>query len=173
MTSHAPTTWPSSSHSLTMLQFSVDNVHNQNYHVLFAIAVSTAAVELGLTAYLLAAGRHMRGASYNTLFVASRMFLSLALVNLSLRSIVLLFDALWTVLYPSTCVLWSTKGSLDLLANLFGSVIWIFAAAMVWVWPDDLMLCTNLSRIFQGLSIGSVHNARARKSCRGTPLDLK
>lgn len=52
-----------------MLQFSVDNVHNQNYHVLFAIAVSSAAVELGLTAYLLAAGRHMRGASYNTLFV--------------------------------------------------------------------------------------------------------
>ena len=126
-----------------MLQFSVDNVHNQNYHVLFAIAVSSAAVELGLTAYLLAAGRHMRGASYHTLFVVSRILLFLAPVNLSLRSIVLLFDALWTVLYPSTCVLWSTKGSLDLLANLFGSVFWIFTAAMVWVWLDDLMLCTN------------------------------
>jgi len=120
-----------------MLQFSVDNVHNKNHHVFFALAVSTAAVELGLTAYLLAARSHMRGPSYHTL------------------SIIFLFDALWTVLYPSTCVLWSTKGSLDLLANLFGSVLWIFAAAIVW-----------------GLSIGSVHNARARNGCKGIPLDL-
>jgi len=58
-----------------MLQFSVDNVHNQNYHVFFALAVSTAAVELGLTAYLLAARSHMRGPSYHTLFVASSMIL--------------------------------------------------------------------------------------------------
>lgn len=56
-----------------MLQFSVDNIHSQNYRVLFALAVSAAAVELGLTAYLLAAGSHMRGASYHTLFVAFRM----------------------------------------------------------------------------------------------------
>ena len=58
-----------------MLQFSVESIHNQNYHVLFALAVSTAAVELGLTAYLLATRSHMRGASYHTLFVASPMIL--------------------------------------------------------------------------------------------------
>jgi hypothetical protein len=132
--------WP---HTLTMLQFAVERMHDQNYHVLFALAVSTAAVELGLTAYLLATRDRMRGASYQTLFVASRIILLRPLAHFSCRSIIFLSDALWTVLYPSTCVLWSTKGSLDLLADLFGSVLWIFVAAIVWVGLDDLMLCTN------------------------------
>jgi hypothetical protein len=53
-----------------MLQFSLYTVKSHNDSLLFAVAVSTAAVQLGLTAYLLAAGSRLRGASYNTLFVA-------------------------------------------------------------------------------------------------------
>jgi hypothetical protein len=37
------------------------------------------------------------------------------------------------VLFFPTCVLWFTKGSLDVLANIFGSIFWIFAAAVFWV----------------------------------------
>jgi hypothetical protein len=113
-----------------MLHFSFYTVKNHNDGVLFALAVSTAALQLGLTAYLLAAT-----ASYNTLFVA--LFCLCAPVKSSCRSFSFLFDALWTILYPSTCVVWHTKGSLDLLANLFGSVFWIFAAAIFWVLPND------------------------------------
>ncbi|KAF8481102.1 hypothetical protein DFH94DRAFT_738066 [Russula ochroleuca] len=115
-----------------MLQFLPDST------VLFALAVSSAAMELGLTAYLMIAGTHVRGGLYHSL------------------QIIFLFDALWTVLFLPTCVLWYTKGSLDVLANLFGSICWIFAAAIVW-----------------GSAIGSVHNKRARKSCTGMPSDLR
>ncbi|KAI9453995.1 hypothetical protein F5148DRAFT_448451 [Russula earlei] len=83
------------------------------------------------------AGSRMRGASYHSLHN------------------IFLFDALWTVLYPSASVLWLTNGSLDLLAYLFGSIFWIFAAAIVW-----------------GSAVGFVHNTRARKSCGGIPSDL-
>ncbi|KAI0304965.1 hypothetical protein BC826DRAFT_979168 [Russula brevipes] len=115
----------------------LDNVHYHNFPVLFTLAVSSAAVELGLTAYLMTAGSRMRGASYHSL------------------PVIFLLDALWTMLFPSTCVLWFTKGSLDLLATLFGSVCWVFASAIVW-----------------GSAIGFVHNTRARKSCRAYPSDL-
>jgi hypothetical protein len=42
--------------------------------VLFALAVSSAAVELGLTAYLMIAGTHVRGGLYHSLFVLSPLF---------------------------------------------------------------------------------------------------
>jgi hypothetical protein len=116
-----------------MLQFSLYTVKTHNDCVLFALAVYTAAVQLGLTAYLLAAR-----ASYHTLFVSFPP--NFVYVKSSCRSTIFLFDALWTILYPSTCVLWYTKGSLNLLANLFGSVFWIFAAAIVWVRPDNLVM---------------------------------
>ncbi|KAI0002101.1 hypothetical protein BJV77DRAFT_971085 [Russula vinacea] len=115
-----------------MLQFIPDNT------VLFALAVSSAAVELGLTAYLMIAGIYVRGGLYHSL------------------QIIFLLDALWTVLFFPTCVLWFTKGSLDVLANIFGSIFWIFAAAVFW-----------------GSAIGSVHNKRARRSCTGNPSDLR
>jgi hypothetical protein len=51
---------------------------------------------------------------------------------------------------------------LDLLANLFGSVVWIFAAAMVWVWLDDLMLCTNPKSRLSGL----VHWFRSQRESK-------
>src|SRR6266851_6582998 len=72
---HARTTWHLTSHTLTMLQSALDNIKLQNSRVLFAFAVFTAAVELGITAYLLASGIHMRGASYHTLFVYPRLIL--------------------------------------------------------------------------------------------------
>jgi hypothetical protein len=59
-----------------MLHLPLDNVHYHNFPVLFALAVSSAAVELGLTAYLMAAGSRMRGASYHSLFVVSRLLFS-------------------------------------------------------------------------------------------------
>ncbi|KAH9984677.1 hypothetical protein BJV74DRAFT_586411 [Russula compacta] len=120
-----------------MLQFATDYIRKRNHSVLFALAVSSAAVELGLTVYVMVAGSRLRGASYPSL------------------PIIFLFDALWTILYTSTCILWLTKGSLDPLANLFSSIFWIFAAAVVW-----------------GSAFGLVHNTRASKSCRGIPSDL-
>jgi hypothetical protein len=117
-----------------MLQFLPDST------VLFALAVSSAAMELGLTAYLMIAGTHVRGGLYHSLFV---LLHCLALSNSSVllcRQIIFLFDALWTVLFLPTCVLWYTKGSLDVLANLFGSICWIFAAAIVWVLFSNSML---------------------------------
>jgi hypothetical protein len=46
-----------------MLQFLPDSTF------LFALAVSSAAVELALTAYLMIAGSHVRGGLYHSLFV--------------------------------------------------------------------------------------------------------
>jgi len=120
-----------------MLHFTLSSVRKQDHSVLFALAVSFAAVQLGLTSYLMVAGSSVRGASYRSL------------------PFMFLLDALWTVLYPSTCVLWLTKGSLDLLANWFGSIFWIFAAGIVW-----------------GFALGFAHRTRARRSCRGIPSDL-
>ncbi|KAI9460963.1 hypothetical protein BJY52DRAFT_1261448 [Lactarius psammicola] len=80
----------------------------QLYPVLFTLAVSSAAVELGLTAYLVAS---WRGGSLLTL---------------------LLFNALCTVLSPLIYVLWSTGGDIHLLSSLFGSIFWFLAAAIVW-----------------------------------------
>jgi hypothetical protein len=57
-----------------MLHFTLYSTRNKNDTVLFALAVFAAALQLGLTAYLLTAGNHMRGASYNTLFVAFHSF---------------------------------------------------------------------------------------------------
>ena len=45
--------------------------YSEDYTVLFALAVSSAAVELGLTAYLMIAGSHVRGVLYHSLFVLS------------------------------------------------------------------------------------------------------
>ncbi|KAN0125228.1 hypothetical protein V8E52_001780 [Russula decolorans] len=118
-----------------MLQFRPDS---ENYTLLFTLAASSAAVELGLTAYLMIAGSHVGGVLYHSL------------------QIIFLLDALWTVLFLPACVLWFTRGSLDLLANIFGSISWVFAAAFVW-----------------GSAIGWAHNTRARKSCRAIPSDSR
>ncbi|KAH9037256.1 hypothetical protein EDB85DRAFT_1937381 [Lactarius pseudohatsudake] len=103
----------------------------QLYPALFTLAVSSAAVELGLTAYLVAG---WRGGPLLTL---------------------LLFNALCTVLSPLIYVLWSTGGNVQLLSNLFGSIFWIFAAAIVW-----------------GSAMGYTHNARAGNGCKGNPSDF-
>ncbi|KAH9969048.1 hypothetical protein BC827DRAFT_1167302, partial [Russula dissimulans] len=121
-----------------MLHFTLSNPTKQNHSVLFTLAVSFAAVQLGLTAYLMVVGSHMRGLSYRSL------------------PFMFLLDALWTVLYPSTCVLWITKGSLDLLANWFGSIFWIFAAGIVWVFFINSILCA----------------ISEPRSCRALPLVL-
>src|SRR6266446_1200879 len=60
------------SHTLTMLQFRPDS---ENSTLLFTLAASSAAVELGLTAYLMIAGSHVRGAFYHLLFVLSPLLL--------------------------------------------------------------------------------------------------
>ncbi|KAI0257638.1 hypothetical protein BJV78DRAFT_1163982 [Lactifluus subvellereus] len=109
-----------------MLKFTQDRVP-----VLFTLAVSSSAVQLGLTAYLIVASSHTgtnqwRGDSYRTLLV------------------LFLFDALWTILLMG-----------HLLENIFGSIFWIFAAAIVW-----------------GSAMGFVHNTKTRKSCRGIPSDI-
>jgi hypothetical protein len=66
---HAQTTL--TSHTFTMLQFRQDN---ENYTFLFTLAASSAAVELGLTAYLMIAGSHVGGVLYHSLFVLSPRF---------------------------------------------------------------------------------------------------
>jgi hypothetical protein len=119
-----------------MLKFVQDRVLSKSYPVLFTLAVSSSAVQLCLTAYLIVAGsrtNQWRAASYHSLFVVSTLFLYLASDQLSCRLILFLFDAIWTILFPSTYVLCFTRGSLHLLANIFGSIFWIFAAAIVWV----------------------------------------
>jgi len=124
-----------------MLHFTLSNARKQNHSVLFALAVSFAAVQLGLTAYLMVAGSRIRGASYRSLFVVFRHSFFWELTHFFCRPFMFLLDALWTVLYPSTCMLWITKGSLDLLADWFGSIIWIFAAGIVWVFSTGPLLC--------------------------------
>ena len=113
-----------------MLQFRPDS---ENYTLLFTLAASSAAVELGLTAYLMIAGSHVGGVLYNSLFVLLPHFVFKTMFQLYCRQIIFLLDALWTVLFLPACVLWFTRGSLDLLANIFGSIFWVFAAAFVWV----------------------------------------
>ena len=54
-----------------MLQFRPDS---ENYTLLFTLAASSAAVELGLTAYLMIAGSHVGGVLYRSLFVRSPRF---------------------------------------------------------------------------------------------------
>ncbi|KAN0135708.1 hypothetical protein V8E53_006599, partial [Lactarius tabidus] len=78
------------------------------YPTLFTLAVASAAVELGLTAYLIAG---WRGGPLLTL---------------------LSFNALCTILFPMIYAIWSTEGSIHLLSSLFGSIFWILAAAIVW-----------------------------------------
>jgi hypothetical protein len=58
-------------HTLTMLQFRPES---ENYTLLFTLAASSAAVELGLTAYLMIAGSHVGGILYHALFVLSPRF---------------------------------------------------------------------------------------------------
>ncbi|KAF8507178.1 hypothetical protein F5888DRAFT_1648162 [Russula emetica] len=136
-----------------MLQFRPDS---ENHILLFSLAASSAAVELGLTAYLMIAGSHVGGVLYHSLFVVSPRFVSNNRVQLYCRQILFLLDALWTVLFLPACVLWFARGSLDLLANIFGSIFWVFAAAFIW-----------------GSAIGWAHNTRARKSCRAIPSDSR
>ncbi|KAI0271371.1 hypothetical protein BC834DRAFT_859169 [Gloeopeniophorella convolvens] len=95
-----------------MLHFAMDTTQTRPYPILFALAVAFAAGELGLTAFLLAGGG--TGPWYDVLLI------------------LLLFDAIWTVLFSSTYVLWSTHGGLHLLADLTSSIFWIFAAAFCW-----------------------------------------
>lgn len=61
-----------------MLQFATDNIRKRNHPVLFALAVSSAAVELSLTVYIMVAGSRLRGASYPSLFVVSRLLFVLS-----------------------------------------------------------------------------------------------
>ena len=51
-----------------MLQFLPDSTF------IFALAVSSAAVELALTAYLMIAGSHVRGGLYHSLFVLPLLY---------------------------------------------------------------------------------------------------
>lgn len=121
-----------------MLQSRPDS---ESYTLLFTLAASSAAVELGLTAYLMIAGSHIGGVLYHSLFVLSPPFvLYNGMVHFYCRQIIFLLDALWTVLFLPACVLWFTSGSLDLLANIFGSIFWVFATAFIWV-----SLCNAIS----------------------------
>ncbi|KAF8271478.1 hypothetical protein EI94DRAFT_1720655 [Lactarius quietus] len=90
----------------------------QPYHpltTLFTLAVSSAAVELGLTAYLVAAWRGGRCIYF--------CFLSIRISLTICRLTLLLFNALCTVFSPLIYVLWSTGGSVHLLSSLFGSAM--------------------------------------------------
>ena len=141
-----------------MLQFRPDS---ENYTLLFALAASSAAVELGLTAYLMIAGSHVGGVLYHSLFVLSLRFV-LKIVQPYCRQIIFLLDALWTVLFLPACVLWFTRGSLDLLANLFGSIFWIFAAAFIWVSFSNAMSYLMSESCVAGLCnwVGSQHQSK-------------
>lgn len=159
---HARTTWP------IMLHFSFYTVkasHNDCF--LFALAVSTAAVQLGLTAYLLAAR-----ASYNTLFVA---FPPNFVYGLQLNHIVDPSFSCLTPFGPSCTPQHACCGirkavwicSPIYLAQFFGSSPPRFSGYGV-------IISTRcaFSEPSQGLSIGFVHNARARKSCGDVPFDI-
>jgi hypothetical protein len=79
-----------------------------------------------------------------------------ALVESSSRSIVIVLDALWSIFYPSACILRYTKGNLDLLVNFIDSLFWIFATTIFWV------RCNNSK---------SIHDFRV-PLCRGLALVL-
>lgn len=84
------------------------------------------------------------------------------MVQFHCRRIVFLLDALWTVLFLPACVLWFTRGSLDLLANIFGSIFWGFAAAFVWVPFSDAMSYLMSETHVAGLWnwVGSQHKSK-------------
>lgn len=141
-----------------MLQFRPES---ENYTLLFTLAASSAAVELGLTAYLMIAGSHVGGVLYHSLFVLSPRFV-LNNGSTYCRQIIFLLDALWTVLFLPACVLWFTRGSLDLLANIFGSIFWVFAAAFVWVSFSNAMSYPMSESCVAGLCnwVGSQHKSK-------------
>jgi hypothetical protein len=84
------------------------------------------------------------------------------MVQLYCRQIIFLLDALWTVLFLPACVLWFTRGSMDLLANIFGSICWVFAAAFVWVSFSDAMSYPMSESCVVGLCnwVGSQHQSK-------------
>jgi len=153
-----------------MLQFRPDS---ENYTFLFTLAASSAAVELGLTAYLMIAGSHVGGVLYHSLFVLSSRFCSEQWFNF-------IVDRLFSCLMPfGPCC--SSQHA------YYGSreaawICWlIYLAQFFGFSPRPLsgyhlaMPCHTgcLSPVLQGSAIGWVHNTRARKSCRAIPSDAR
>jgi hypothetical protein len=137
---------------------------------LFTLSVSSAAVGLGLTAYLMIAGSHVRGAS---LFVLSPLFCfeqwSYSPVDSSFFS--------WMRFGHSCSSQHACYGSRDAawiywliyLAQFFG-----FSPRRLSGYCLAIRCHTRfLSPALQGAAIAFVHNTRARKSCTGIPSDLR
>ncbi len=166
---HAQNTF--TSHTLTMLQFRPDS---ENYTLLFTLAASSAAVELGLTAYLMIAGSHVGGVLYHSLFVLSTRFV---LNNGSSNFIVgRLFSSL---MHFGPCC--SSQHACYGLREAAWICSLIYLAQFSGFSPRYLsgyhlaMPCHTrcLSLVLQGSAIGWAHNARARKSCRAIPSDSR
>jgi hypothetical protein len=147
-----------------MLQFLPDST------LLFTLAVSSAAVELGLTAYLMIAGSHVRGASVFVLLPlicfeqrfyspVDRSFSSSMHFGPSCSSrhaCCGLRDAAW--------IYW-----LIYLAQFFGfSPRRLSGYCLAIQWHARF-----LSPVLQGSTLAFVHNTRARKSCTGIPSDMR
>jgi hypothetical protein len=160
------------SHTLTMLQFQPDS---ENYTLLFTLATSSAAVELGLTAYLMIAGSHVGGVLYHSLFVLSPRFV----LNKG-STFNFIVDRLFSsLMHFGPCC--SSQHACYGLREA-ASICWlIYLAQFFGFSPRHLsgyylaMPCHTrcLSPVLQGSAIGWVHNTRARKSCRAIPSDSR
>jgi hypothetical protein len=158
---------PHTSHTLTMLQFRPDS---ENHTLLFTLAASSAAVELGLTAYLMIAGSHAGGVLYHSLFV---LFATMLCFEQCFSFIV---DRLFSSLMHFGPYCSSQHACYGLREAAW--IYWlIYLAQFFGVSPRHLsgyhiaMPCHSrcLSPVLQGSAIGWIHNTRARKSCRAIP----
>ncbi|PCH33621.1 hypothetical protein WOLCODRAFT_112180 [Wolfiporia cocos MD-104 SS10] len=84
---------------------------------LFTLMTLTAMAELGLTSFLISAGKEIHP-------WASPGYYSLL--------ILLCVEAAWTVLFAGAYVLWVVDGGVHLLANVASSVIWLLITSVLW-----------------------------------------
>lgn len=85
------------------------------YHpLLFTLIALLAAVELGLSAFLVHQVQHAPSSRYKSLVI------------------LFLFDAVWTLLFAGAFVFWIMNGALHLLASIGSSGVWLTITAILW-----------------------------------------
>ncbi|ETW87235.1 hypothetical protein HETIRDRAFT_469097 [Heterobasidion irregulare TC 32-1] len=109
---------------------------------LFTLITLAAMAELGLTAFLIAAGND------------SGAWLSPRYHSMQVCPLILfLFDAVWTTIFSTAYMFWIVDGAIHFLASIASSVIWLLVTSVIW-----------------GAAAGIMHQTRVGGNCANLPV---
>jgi len=134
------------------------SVIKTNYHpFLFTLMALTAAVELGLTAFLISAGNEV--ATWSTPGYHSLL-------------IVLCFEAAWTLVFSTAYMLWVVDGAVHLLAKIASSSFWLLLTSVLWGTAAGLMHSTRTTSSCTGRSISRCRQSMTVEALGWTEFSL-